>query len=378
MDRNFRVVITASACAFNIGMLSWWAQPIIIHSLMQGLSLSETQAGLVISTEIMAVALTSFAISPRIHLLPIRKSCLAGCLVAVCCHILSVFIDTYTSLLAVRLLAGIAEGFVYSIAVGIVASTINPDRGYGIINAVNIVYCSVFMALVPSIEISTPNVLMFSSLAIASLILVPFVCALPEYVSSSSEPSPQAEGVFDTSAWLLLLVMFLWGTGLNALWPYLFYIGTSTGLEVQQVGFVFGSGGFTALAGVMLMTVVGNRFGHFRPLLFGLIVNVLAVVLVTMMSTAMTYIVGVLLLMLAVYFLLPFLLAIAAEIDPAGRVAAAVGGMYMFTGGIGPVLGGNLVSRIGPEGIGYVFIGVCLLTTYLIWNVVQGAKAKET
>ena len=48
--------------------------------------------------------------------------------------------------------------------------------------------------------------------------------------------------------------------------------------------------------------------------------------------------------------------------------------MYMFTGGIGPVIGGNLVSGIGAEGIGLVFIGECLLTMLLVWKVVQFDK----
>lgn len=374
MDSNFRAVITASACAFNIGMLSWWAQPIIVHSLIEGMALSESQAGLAISTEIMAVAIVSFVVSSQLHKLPIRKTCLIACIIAVCSHILSAFAGQYEWLLLARLCAGIAEGFVYSIAIGIVASTINPDRGYGIINAVNIVYCSIFMALVPSITLSKPNVVMFVSLAIASVILIPFVRKLPEYVSTSTDNSGENTHGFNRSAWSMLLAMFLWGTGINTLWPYLFYIGSSTDLEVAEVGFTLGSAGFAAFAGVILMTTIGNRFGHLIPLFAGFSVNLLAVLLVTQAPTATTYIVGVMLLMLAVYFILPFLLAISAEADPTGRVAAATGGMYMFTGGIGPVIGGNLVSGIGAEGIGLVFIGECLLTMLLVWKVVQFDK----
>lgn len=370
MDANFRKVITASACAFNIGMLSWWAQPIIVHSVIRGLSLSEPEAGMLISAEIMAIALTSFAVSPRIHRFPIRLGCFSACLAAVFCHLLSVFIDTYTILLAVRICAGVAEGFVYSIAVGVVASTVSPSRGYGIINAVNIVYCSIFMAIVPSIELSVPNIVMFASLAAGSLILVPFVRALPASVSVSEEGIPEPAGGFDTRAWLLLIAMFLWGTGINSLWPYLFYIGTGTALEVREVGFVLGSSGIAAFAGTMLMTVVGNRYGYFRTLLPGLLVNLAAVLVVTITPEATVYIISLMFLMMAVYFVLPLLLAISAELDPAGRVAAATAGMYMFTGGIGPVIGGNLVAAIGAEGIGYVFIGECLLTMYLIWRVV--------
>ena len=174
---------------------------------------------------------------------------------------------------------------------------------------------------------------------------------------------------FDTRARLLLIAMFLWGTGINTLWPYLFYIGSGTALEVREVGFVLGGSGFAAFAGVMLMTLIGNRFGRFPPLFLGLLVNLTALLVITVMPNAATYIIGLMFLMLAVYFVLPYFLAISAEIDPAGRVAAATGGMYMLTGGIGPAIGGYLVSGIGTHAIGYVFIGECLLTIFLLWRV---------
>ena len=373
MDANFRKVIAASACAFNIGMLSWWAQPIIVHSVMRGLSLSEPQAGMLISAEIMAIALTSFAVAPRIHRLPIRLACFSAGLAAVFCHLLSVLTDTYALLLAVRTCAGVAEGLVYSIAVGVVASTVSPARGYGVINAANIVYCSIFMALVPSIELSVPNVVTFAALATGSLVLAPFVRALPVSVPVPEPGSPAPAGGFDTRAWLLLIAMFLWGTGINSLWPYLFYIGAGTALEVREVGVVLGSSGLAAFAGVILMTVIGTRFGYLSPLLPALLVNLAAVLVVTVSPTATNYIIGLLLLMMAVYFILPLLLSIAAELDPVGRVATATGGMYMFTGGIGPVIGGNLVAAIGTGGIGYVFIAECLLATCLLWRVARPA-----
>ena len=366
MQSNFKTVIIASACAFNIGMLSWWAQPLIIHSVIQGLSLTEPEAGLVVSIEIMAIALTAFVLAPRLNQLPIRKSCLIACVTAIFCHLLLVLTGTYTQLLVVRLFAGIAEGFVYSISVGIVASTADPDRGYGIINAVNIVYCSLFLAVVPNIEISQPHIGMFAALAFASLILTPFVRSLPEYVSINSQTSQDKLNGIDLRAWLLIIAMFAWGTGINIIWPFLLYIGSQTALEVKQIGIVLGSSGVAGFIGVILMTLVANRYGHLRPMLIGLTINLIAVVLITFMPTSFTYIAGVMLLMMAVYFILPYFMAIAAEADPTGRLAAAVVGMYMFTGGIGPVLGGNLVSRAGPEGIGLIFLGAWLLTIYLM------------
>ena len=371
MEINNRTVIIAAACAFNIGMLSWWAQPLIIHAMIEGLALSEPQAGLVVSAEVMAIALTSLAIAPRVHRLPARRACFYGCLAAVLFHFISIFTTGYGGLLAARLCAGIAEGLVYAIAIGVVASTVNPDRGYGIINAFNIVFASLFLAFVPGIEFSQPQVVTFSCLAAAALILAPAVCTMPESVLNPDKHSSVGITGFDHNVWLLLLAVLLWGTGVNTLWPYLFYIGSQTALEARQIGLVLGSSGFAAFAGVLLMIFIGARYGHLRPLLAGLGMNLVASLMVTMLPGALTYTAGVVLSMATIYFVFPYLLAVSAEMDATGRVATAVGGINMSTGGIGPVIGGYLVSGGGPEAIGYVFVGECMLAMYLITRVLR-------
>ena len=367
---NTRTVIIAAACAFNIGMLSWWAQPLIIHSLIEGMKLSEPQAGLVVSTEIMAIALTSLAIAPRVHRLPARSACVSGCLAAVLFHSISIFTDSYAGLLAVRLCAGIAEGIIYAVAIGVVASTVNPDRGYGIINAFNIVFASLFLVVVPGIGLSPPQVVTFSCLAAAALILAPFVRLLPESVLKSSNHSPDDINFFDGKAWCLLLAVLLWGTGINTMYPFLFFIGSQTDLEAQQIGLVLGSAGFAAFAGVLLMILIGARYGYLRPLMAGLVVNLASVITVTMVPGSVSYITGAILSLATVYFIFPYLLAMAAGMDATGRVATAVAGVNISTGGIGPVIGGYLVSGGGAEAIGYVFIGECLLAMYLIYTVI--------
>lgn len=368
---NTRIVIAATACAFNVGMLSWWAQPVIIHSLIQGSALSEPQAGLVVSVEIMAIALTSLALAPRVHLLPTRRACFSGCLAAALFHLLSVFVDSYAVLLAVRLCAGVAEGLVYAIAVGVVATTVNPDRGYGIINAFNIIFASLFLAVVPALELAAPQAVTFACLAAATLVLAPFVRALPVTVENSNHHLSGVISAFDNRVWCLLLAVLLWGTGVNTMYPYLLYIGTQTAMEARQVGLVLGSSGLAAFAGVLLMIFIGARNGYLRPLLAGLFVNLAAVIAVTMIPGSMSYITGVLLSMATVYFIFPYLLGLSAGLDATGRIATAVAGVNISTGGIGPVIGGYLMSAGGPETIGYVYIGECLLAMYLITHVIR-------
>lgn len=371
---NTRTVIIACACAFNIGMLSWWAQPIIIHALIQGLALTEPQAGLAVSVEIMAIALTSLAVAPRVHRLPARNTCFSGCIAAGLFHLLSVVVDSYGGLLAVRLCAGVAEGLVYSIAVATVATTVNPDRGYGIVNAFNIIFASLFLALVPAIEMTAPQMVAFGCLGAVVLVLTPFVRSLPESVRNSTDHAPDGITGFDATAWCLLLAVLLWGTGVNTMYPYLFYIGTQTALEARQIGLVLGSSGLAAFAGVLLMIFIGARNGYIRPLLAGLSANLVAVIMVTMIPGSVSYVTGVILSLATIYFVFPYLLAMAAEMDATGRVATAVAGVNISTGGIGPVVGGYLVSGGGPEAIGYVFIGECLLAMYLIARVVRAHR----
>ena len=69
-----------------------------------------------------------------------------------------------------------------------------------------------------------------------------------------------------------------------------------------------------------------------------------------------------------VYYLLPLYLGMAAEYDPNGGLSAAVAGMFLLTGGTGPLLGGYLVEMGGVQTIGWaVLVGASFAAASLLW-----------
>lgn len=178
-------LLIACCCAYNIGMVSWWAQPEILHAVMDGLGYSESLGGAVISAEIMTIAITAFVVASQMHRIPVYKVCLASCALAIVCHGLSMAVTGIYWLIPIRVAAGVGEGCAYAIGIGLLASLPGSDRAYGILNAANIVFCSVFLVVAPYMIVLYGHVGMFGALAAAGLILVPLVFLLPRVPSTA-------------------------------------------------------------------------------------------------------------------------------------------------------------------------------------------------
>jgi hypothetical protein len=84
----------------------------------------------------------------------------------------------------------------------------------------------------------------------------------------------------------------------------------------------------------------------------GFTANIASVWLLASTADMPTYFSGLMLLMAAVYFLLPLLLEKAAQFDDTGPTAATLAGIYMLTGGIGPVIGGLGISLLDLRAFG--------------------------
>ena len=125
----------------------------MFHALLRGLAFNESAAGYIVAIEICAIAVTSFILAPRIGVLPLRTVCVAGALVAVAGHGISIYLDNFATLLLVRGLTGVGEGCALAIANALIATTAYPEREYGKMNMIGVAIGGLFLAAIPVLEI---------------------------------------------------------------------------------------------------------------------------------------------------------------------------------------------------------------------------------
>ncbi len=352
-------LLIAVICAYCIAFLGWSSQPEIINSFIKDLNLSASSAGLLASLEIVAVAITSFALAPRISRFPLRRLCIIGGVLTLAGNGATAGVTTLATVALARLIAGIGEGCVIAVANAVIAGFRHPDRGYAQVNAVNIVFSMCFLALLSIIGRSYGHVGVFAALAFVCLLFIPALLHIP----AAAEASAPSGALNSPSAYAVLLAMLIWGSADGATWAFLLQLGERTELSPQMLSASVASWAVGGFLGAGAAAWLSQRVARMRALTVALILNVIITMFLSHSTSGWIYMVAAFGQIVCVYFVMPYLLGIAAELDPQGGCATAVGGMFMLTGATGPLLGGFLTQWGGYTSLGWNML-VCVVLSF--------------
>ncbi len=372
-------LLIAALAGNCIAVAGWWVQPETIFGLMRGLELAETSAALVASAEVTMVALTSILLGFRggsSH----RKLALLGTAIALVGHALSTATSSYYLIIAVRMVAGLGEGCLLAAITAALASTREPDRRYAQVTAGTVAFQACLLALIPRLNADYTHLDVFAVLAVVTLLLAPVVWLFPRD-GTSGEMADTSFGLGGIHAYTLVLATTIWSAGGGAMWAFSVAIGEGTTLDSQQVGTAVGLSVIGGIVGGIVAAWLGRRYGRFVPILTGIAVQVLSVFFLVYTSSGIVFVVSLAIGTFCLFFCYPFLLGAAAEIDPRGGCAAAVGGAFILAGGLGPVLGGLLIVWFdGFQGIAWGVLVCSIAALALLRHVHQksGVLAVQT
>lgn len=347
-------LLVGSICLYNLSMFSWWAQPVIIHTLIDSSGFSSFTAGSAVSIELLAIAVTAFLISPWLKVISIRKlSYIAGTLVIVC-HFVSASTDSFHILIASRFFLGCAEGATLAIANAVLASTKLPDRSYAILNIWNVISGVSILFIISLFEQEYGQLAVFGILGLSSLLMLPFVLHIPVKINPVLQARVPDKNKF--SSVYILMAMLVWGSTAAMQWAFYFLIGEQTTLETNIIGIITAFAATGGVIGGFIAAYVSGKYGRYKILSIGLMVQVIIVMTLTHFFHNWIFMVTGLMANACVYFILPLFLGIAAAYDPTGRLPAATAGMFLLSGGTGTLLGGYLVELGGVQTIGWAVV----------------------
>ncbi|MGF6177736.1 hypothetical protein [Ensifer sp. 4252] len=115
------LVVGATACQV-IGGLVPQMSPFVVAGLIDGLALTERDAGMVASAELLALATTAILIAPVLPRVFSRRAAIFALVFTLVAQTASVAADGWAALILLRSLAGIGEGALYAMSLCIVAS----------------------------------------------------------------------------------------------------------------------------------------------------------------------------------------------------------------------------------------------------------------
>lgn len=335
------------SAAGAIGYMGNNALPIMFGSLMDGRKLGEEKTGVLMSLELISVALGSFALALWVGRLSRSAAAIFGAVLGLAGCLLAAWVEPFWLLVACRMMAGFGAGLVLASGNAAAASAENPDRLYALVGVVGAAFAAIIIATLSGVV----NVWSYRGgyvvLAAIYLLSIPFLARLPhvpivDSVSISAHPPGPR--------WSLLLTVisvFVFWFADQSLWAVSERIGLRTGLSLDQVGMALAGGLLAGLVGGALSSVIGTRFGRVLPLILGLTSVSLCRWGVVVSTSPTLYVILQLAWAASFFFSLPYLMGTAAHLDHSGRWTAVAGAMSMVGTALGPYAAGAIVERWG-------------------------------
>lgn len=366
VSRDGASLMIGAIAAQVIGGLVLQLSPFMISGIMDGLSLSERDAGFIVSVEFLMLAVTAIIVAPILPRHSYRRAGFLAVALALFAQGASIFSTSWTSLVFLRGIAGVGEGALYAVSLSIVASHFsNPDRVYG---TFQIAWALGSVALFPvggELTVAFAHRGILSLAAGMTLALAPLLLLLPRIRTESGDggvarmahASPLL-GVMTFAA----IVLYL--TASAAIYAFSAPLGERAGLGASAVGYALTIMTLVGLAGAGAATMLNIRWGRTIPITGFCVAFILVVLALCLSRDPTTYIVGLVGSGVVYYFSIPYLFGIAAALDRSGRWAAAAGSAYLIGFATGPMLGGAVIDVAGYG----AFAAVCISLTVAAWG----------
>ena len=372
VSRELRLPLGACGAVWGCGFLSLLHMPYLIGALVDGRGLSESQAGLVGTVELLSVSLVTIFLAPKMARLPRRNLALLGGLLAIVAHSVSAFMSDYTLLLVSRASAGVGAGFAMAAGQAAIAGDADPTKVTARMMVLATLLASVQLPVMGHIveSWSSGGAYLFQAgwvvLSLPVMLMLPKVAVVERSALAADVPA-----IPKLAPLLAVLAIFLYAVTDIAVWSFSELKASSLGMSESAVGRVLGVAMLTGALGGGIASVVSGRWHRLLPIGLGLSASCACALAITSAEQLQTYTVGQISYGLVYTFSMSFLYGLAGDLDRTGRVLVAASSGALLGAALGPLLSGQLVEWQGFALIGRVYVINVLLVSALIVGVVR-------
>ena len=338
--------------------------PLLLSALAEEHRLSASGIGLAAMTEALSIGLiTGLA---AIVLKPRRLRGIAvGAVIALALLDLATLRASGGSVFLVRALAGVPEGLLLWIAIGLVSRTQTPERwaavlftGMGLTQVIAATTLSVF--ILPRFGANGG----YMTLAAASLVGLPLAAILPRALGAVPGSEGSAGGAPPLRGWIALGATLAFAAALASVAVYVLPLARQAGLSVAVGRTAVSMALGCQIAGGTLATILAGRvryiaiFWTVTAALFG-VWTVYALHAPAALFVAVTGVSG-----LCTGLAGPFLVPMTVEADPTRRAAMQSGAVQLLAGALGPLLAALVVGERDAHGV--LLLSAALALTGLV------------
>ncbi|AHL33371.1 MFS transporter [Pseudomonas brassicacearum] len=345
-------------------------QPILGGALIDQLGLPLNAIGAIFAAELMAMAIACGVCALFMVNVDRRRFALVALLILAVGNLVSTQLHSQAGLVISRMVCGASGGAVMAVVYATAALRTSKDATFAVINIGNLLWGMLLVTSMPLILQAFGVNGAFSLLAITSVLAALGCWRVPKRYPEAHRNAAGSIPPFGLTALLLILLFALLFFGHSALWVYQERIGKSIGLEPQQIGGILGGSILAGALGAGLAGLIGRRLGLLFPQLLSFGTALLATLIMVYGTSPIAFVTTACLIHMVWFFSLPYLLSMAAEMDPSGRLAG-LGNAAIFIGqGLGPFGAALVVGEGHFRAVGWLAASAYLLALIISCLVV--------
>ena len=386
---NWGLLYAAFAYSQGIGLITYWALPIITSALMSSLGLSAQEAGLLGTIEFAGLLGSTLLISTVINRGRRRIIGLIAVTIVVGANLVCGLFSLDTAALAiVRFVAGIGAGLALAVGNATIANAQDTQRFSGHLTIALVALMVIVMPVLGRLSeiagasgvfLGLAGIVIISGLSWIFLPDGPPKEGSDNQSDHASQDGLSIPGLLSMVGFAVLAVALLFGARDTLPWLVAEQLGADAGMSTSQVGDLLSLMFLVSILGPAFLVIVVKYFSARFILAVSMTLTGLFAWMFTVSDGNATVFSTGIIVWATIYFMaFAQLNAVAALIDRSGRLVSAVGSFFIGGIMIAPVFGGYLLEQGGYAFLGYAELVLTgLILVIVLWGIRTLPKTED-
>ena len=365
---------------YPVGPAAIVLMPMIVGGLIDTHGFSEQQAANIAALEGMGLVVSSVLAA-----LWIRRASWVGALVVAflayaALNAVSANLAGYTPLLVVRFLTGLAGGSLFAVSVAALGDNREPDRAFGLAQAVQGVLMLGAFSAAPSLLQSWGVGALYYLLAGAALLMLATAWWFPARgrirsgAAATAGQGPRHTGLIG----LGLVASVIFFVNVFGFWAFVERIGQEAQLPAETIGLALGVSQVVAIAGALAAAWASDRFGRYWPLLIVLVGQCWALLALLGDFGPVAYFVATGAFQALFIVGVSYQMGAIAKLDVRGRFLVMMTAAQGLGSAIGPALAASLIGEGNDyDGVMQMAALACFVSTLLFLFIVWRSRGVD-
>jgi|TARA_B110000240_G_scaffold24659_1_gene25049 predicted MFS family arabinose efflux permease len=380
VSKQASLIQVLAVALLGVGALSaFMGLPYLVGLLSDKLQLTEQQSGWLVSADMIGICFISL-LAP-LWLRRFRWGVFTPfmLLIVVFVNAASAFTESYSTLILLRIIGGIAGGAIFTQAMVFLATGTHTERNIGIYAASATSWMCVCMIVMPLLSEQFGSVAGILFLAAIPLTCFVFLYWWPsEFVPDTASTPVSPQSLFSKPVCLALGCFILFTANVGILWGFVERIGAEYKFPTVELGQAIALANFISIGGGLIAASLGNRWGHFKPLAFALTIQAICLIIIAIYGGSFMLFT----LVLSVYLLLwnfidVFQISILMDVEPSGRAVGVVPAFISVGTALGPVIATLFMWGEGFSSVVVMAAILCGLTIATYGYLLSGQYAQK-